>query len=143
MLVVLQLGAILLLIRPLGDFLPPAGGVAWLGAMIVFLSMPLALWALLSMNRETLSVFPEPRMAGILVANGPYRYVRHPMYNAVLLGGTGAVLVHQSLWHLVTLAALVGVMIIKIHREEALLLQHYPHYANYAARTSRLIPGVW
>lgn len=69
--------------------------------------------------------------------------VRHPIYTAVCLFAFAGVLAHVSrtavgLALLVFLGAL-GRML----PEERLVLQRYPEYADYAARTKRMVPLVF
>lgn len=102
----------------------------------------LALWARVTFGVRSGHMAADPT-AGGLVTTGPYRYVRHPIYAAVLLvvwtgGATHAVPATLALAALATAA--VGV---RIRAEERLVAARYSAYAAYAARTARLVPGVF
>jgi len=117
--------------------------VSIVGLMLIVLAVLLAIWALKSMSSGTFQVLPEPTDKSQLTMSGPYRFVRHPMYSAVILAGLGAALSHSTLWHAAVLIALVVVLMIKIHREESLLLSRYDSYANYRERSKALVPFIY
>jgi len=111
-------------------------------ACLVF-SIALGIWALLAFQMKNFSVFPEPVTDGQLIKRGPYRFLRHPMYSAVLLACVGACLIHASPIKVIWLLALLSVLIAKINREESLLLVQYSEYAEYRTQTSALVPGLY
>lgn len=90
-----------------------------------------------------LTPFPRPAETGVLVEDGPYAVVRHPIYSGGLLFATGISLA-LSPWALVATGALAVVWALKARVEERLLLARYPDYAEYCARTRyRLVPFVY
>ena len=76
---------------------------------------------------------------------GPYRLVRHPVYLGYLLAALGLALGYRSAWGAVALLlVLVPAVLWRIHVEEQLLSARFGlPFREYAARTKRLIPGVW
>lgn len=89
------------------------------------------------------------RSFGIVPANrglkreGPYRFVRHPMYAGYLLGHIGFLLVNPTWWNL---AIYVGANALQIRRlvAEERLLSLDPNYRSYCESVrSRLIPCVF
>jgi protein-S-isoprenylcysteine O-methyltransferase Ste14 len=78
-----------------------------------------------------------------LVTNGPYRWVRHPLYLGELTAVLGIVLgSRQPLWAGLTWCACVALQLARTGYEERNMSAQFPQYAEYAARTKRLIPGV-
>ena len=102
------------------------------------------IWAVLTLGR-----FFTPQVTiqegHRVVQNGPYRFLRHPSYTGGLIGLLGlAVALGSWLGVLaVVLLPLAGILV-RIHVEEAVLLAALgAEYREYAARTSRLVPGLW
>jgi len=80
---------------------------------------------------------------GGLVTSGPYRFIRHPIYTAVLLFCFAGASAHLSLRAAaLALVALTGALA-RMWAEERLLRARYPDYAGYAARTKRMLPGLF
>ena len=79
-----------------------------------------------------------------VIDSGPYRFVRHPMYSAVI-----PLLVGLSLWlgsFAGAIVAIVPTVLIGIRAmlEEKFLRRELPGYAEYVTRTRfRMIPYVW
>lgn len=113
------------------------------GLILILLACILALWAGTSMRFSNFSVFPEPVSEGSLIEHGPYRFVRHPMYSALIIAGTGAAVSHGTVLKFVFIICLILVLVAKIRREESLLSQRYLGYAAYSKKTHALIPGVY
>jgi protein-S-isoprenylcysteine O-methyltransferase Ste14 len=108
-----------------------------------FAAVLLGVWAILTVQIDKVNVVPDPRPNAELVRRGPYRWIRHPMYAALLLGTLALVLAAPSplrwgLW----LVLLVD-LLIKLHYEEGLLRQHFSGYAAYMAESKRLIPYIF
>ncbi len=112
----------------------------------------LGVWALASHPPGNFNIHPEPRAGGHLVQRGPYRWIRHPMYTAVIVfglacawtaggGASRSALVVVLGW--ASLVALVAVLRLKAGLEERWLLAAHPGYADYRARSWRFVPGVW
>ncbi len=101
----------------------------------------LMVWARLTFGLRSFHYASNPT-AGGLVTTGPYRFIRHPIYAAVLLIVWTGVAANWSLQ-----AAALGLVAtlmtaLRIVFEEALVTERYPEYAAYARRTRRVIPFV-
>jgi protein-S-isoprenylcysteine O-methyltransferase Ste14 len=106
------------------------------------LAIALAIWSRRSFGATPFSIHAEPIESSLLAA-GPYRFIRHPMYAAALL-----FLWVSILGHLVSGTVLIGLVVtaviaVRIVTEEALLETSYPDYGTYAGKTKRLIPYVY
>jgi protein-S-isoprenylcysteine O-methyltransferase Ste14 len=91
------------------------------------------------------SITLEIRESHHLVTDGVYRHVRHPMYLALLLYGVGqAAVIPNWVAGLPYAVAMVLVFAFRLNPEEELMTEHFNgEYEAYAARTKRLVPGVW
>lgn len=118
--------------------------IPWAGVALMTGGLGLRVWALRvlgSFYTRTLQTAPEQR----LVAEGPYRVVRHPGYLGDVLLWLGAGLATAN-WIVAAIVALpmAGVYLYRIAVEEAMLADAFPGaYAEYARQTWRLIPFVY
>lgn len=93
-------------------------------------------------NAHGPNISPEPRPQSDHVAQGMYRYVRHPIYSGVLLAALGAAVYHGSVWLFVIAGVLMVFFTIKSRFEESLLVQTFPDYPSYMQQTGRFFPLV-
>lgn len=107
------------------------------------LGLLIGAWAVVVMQLPTFTIFPDVNVQGRLTRHGPYRYIRHPMYLAVLLVTLALVLDHFSLFRWLTWVILLANMLYKIHYEERLLGLHYPEYITYQQVSKRLLPWIY
>lgn len=122
--------------------LGPALEVASLAAMA--LAYALLYWAMIS-NRFFSGVVRIQTDRGHTVATGgPYRYVRHPGYVAMILITVLTATALGSLWALIP-GCLGGLgSIVRTALEDRTLQAELPGYREYAGRVRyRLIPGLW
>jgi len=97
----------------------------------------LAGFAALGRNR---TVFPRPNQASVLVSQGIYARIRHPLYTSVMCLA-GAWSLGWWSWGTGTLAVgLAALLMAKARREEAWLRRQFPGYADYARRVPRFLP---
>jgi protein-S-isoprenylcysteine O-methyltransferase Ste14 len=141
LLVALQFGlaaALIVTVAPLGT--PLANGAVFVLVTVgTFVGV-----AALAVNRPgNFNVRPEPKAGARLVTDGIYRHIRHPMYCAFLLVVGAAVVADPRPWRCALWLALVAVLLVKMQREEQHLRAAFAPYAAYAARTRRLIPGIY
>ena len=106
------------------------------------LAVALMVWARVTFGRRSFHASADPT-AGGLVTNGPYRYIRHPIYTAVCLFGWGAVLTHWSALSAALGVLLVGGGLVRMLCEERLLTRSYPEYLEYSKATKRMLPYVF
>ncbi len=111
-------------------WVPGLGGVA------------LGLWAVTCNRPGNFNIRPEPRAGGQLVDHGPYRWIRHPMYTAVIAIAAACAALIGAAWAWLCVAALVAVLVAKATLEERALLDVHPDYGAYRARTKRFLPWV-
>ena len=141
LLVLLQLGLLLLLtllaLPAIFRLAIPLS--AWLLAVA---SVALALWTLRHNRLGNFSIHPKPKGSGVLVTSGPYRWIRHPMYSAVLLGAAALAWLSNPLAAWTAWLALALVLLLKSRMEETWLQQRHPDYGAYMQRSKRFLPWL-
>ncbi len=116
------------------------GGVAVLASDVLLIAgLAFAIGSVAVLGR-CFGILPDVRG---LVTHGPYRYVRHPLYLGELTAVLGIVLgSRQPLYAGLTWIACLGLQLARTGYEERNISAEFPEYAEYAARTKRLIPGI-
>jgi protein-S-isoprenylcysteine O-methyltransferase Ste14 len=119
-------------------------GLSAVGLLVMWTGLAVRIWAIAVLGnsfRTTVEVDTSQRV----VDSGPYRWVRHPSYTGIVLLLAGLGLVYGNVPALATLLVLpAAVLIHRIFVEEAVLTEVIGRaYADYAARTKRLVPGLW
>lgn len=102
----------------------------------------LGLWTLAHNRPGNFNIRPTPREGGRLVRTGPYRWIRHPMYTAVIACAAACAWAVGSAWAWLAAAALVAVLAVKAFFEERWMLQWHPGYDDYRRRTRRFLPFI-
>jgi len=109
-------------------------------SILLAATMGLRYWAIASLgDRWTTRVFVVPGEAP--VRRGPYRWLRHPNYLAVVFEVAALPLVHTA-WCTALLASIAnaGVLRVRIRTEEE-ALEHHSDYSEAFAGLPRLVPG--
>ena len=123
---------------------PFFAGTAGAGSWLLMVSgLGLGAWALTRNRPGNFNIRPTPREGGLLVQSGPYRWIRHPMYSAVLLVAAACAWVDASAWAWLTMAALVAVLAAKAGLEERWMATKHPGYTDYCSRSKRFVPGIF
>ena len=123
--------------------LPFPAWLRWLGAGVIFDGDLLFIWSHRALGKNW-SPFLEIRKGHALVTEGPYRFIRHPMYAAIALIGIGVSLLSANL--LVILAhmlSMISMYLVRISDEEEMMIEQFgDEYREYMRRTGRLIPKL-
>lgn len=91
---------------------------------------------------KSLTAHPMPSKSAVLVTDGLYRFVKHPIYSGLILVGFGLVITGGFFPHIIFFIALVLLLNYKASFEEKLLTQTYSGYAEYSRKTGRFIPRL-
>lgn len=120
----------------------PLPALAWLALVLWLAALALRVWTLRTLGRYW-HVRVVRRSVQPVVTGGPYRWIRHPNYLAVVLE-IAAVPLLLGAYGTALLASGVNaaVLAVRIRREEAYLLS-LPAYRAAFARKARFLPGVF
>lgn len=91
-----------------------------------------------------LTPLPKPRPEAMLVTQGIYGVIRHPLYAGLLLGALGWSLIATSVPALGCTLLVAVFFDLKARREEAWLVEQLPEYARYRRRVPRrFVPWLY
>ena len=124
-------------------FIPNADWIAVLGIFVTFTGVAIAIWARYTLG-EYWSAMVTLKEDHRLISNGPYAYVRHPIYTGLLLATLGTALMVGEWRGIVTVLLVLIAHTQKAKREEALLGKEFgSQYEDYRHRTGFLFPRLW
>lgn len=119
-------------------------GILPVGALLVAgTALALAVWTLLHNRLGNFNIHPTPKVSGVLVTKGPYRWIRHPMYTSLLLGAGALASMSSPVTGWLAWSALAVVLLLKSTFEERWLCEHYPDYAAYRLVSKRFVPWLF
>jgi protein-S-isoprenylcysteine O-methyltransferase Ste14 len=122
----------------------PAAVVDWIGLVVLWCGISLRLWSFHTLGRYfTFTVQTSSDQP--VIADGPYRVIRHPSYAGLLLV---VIAVGLFIGNWLSLGCLVvataGGLVFRIRVEEQALTRNLgDSYRDYAASHKRLVPFVW
>ena len=128
-------------------FIPPGGielhSTLWaaLSSAAATAAVVLAVWAYLSLGRS-FRVRPEPLADATFVCSGIYRWIRHPMYTAVLALAFSMTLHTRSWIGVGAWCALALTLLAKSHYEDALWRRRDANATEYQRRVGRFLPRL-
>jgi len=95
----------------------------------------LTVWGMWTL-RCAFSITVEART---LVTDGPYRFVRHPVYLGEMLTAAGVAVLRLSPLNVLIFVLIVALQLMRSRWEEAKLARNFPEYRDFAARS----PWFW
>src|SRR5215831_16305723 len=139
------LGIIAFLIKPSSmawSSLPLPLWLRWSGLGIGVIAATLSLYTLHNLGKN-LTDTVVTRQEHQLVTTGPYRWVRHPFYDAVLLCVLTVSLLMANWFIFLTGCAVFALQVIRTGREEQQLLARFgERYLAYTRQTGRFWPRM-
>lgn len=118
-------------IRAIGllGFIPAFGLPAWASKVNTYLSSRVRI---------------QQERGHSVVVEGPYRYVRHPMYVGMIFYAVSVPLLLGSWWGLVVSGAMIATIIVRTALEDRILQRELAGYGEYSQQVRyRLFPWVW
>jgi len=112
--------------------------------LVQILGFIVSLWGVLAMKLGNFNIQPEVKTTAHFVTNGPYKYIRNPMYTGLIIFFGAAVISNYSPISLSVYTVLTIVLLEKIKLEEKFLdLKFGDIYQKYKDRTFRLVPYLY
>ncbi len=113
-----------------------------IGMVIVLAALALHWWARTTL-RQYYSEREEVQSEQKLVYAGPYVYIRHPIYTSYFTSIIGLLLINPTVITLLIAIYVYWDYGIAVGREEKLLAEKLPGYADYMKRTTRFFPRIF
>lgn len=127
---------IFMLAVPHGELAP---AMFTLSLVLIFVGTATSIVATCWLGRA-FSILPQARA---LVTEGPYKFVRHPLYLAEIIALCGTAMEFEQPWSALVMIIAIALQVPRMHYEEQILMESFPTYRAYVSRTARLIPGVY
>jgi protein-S-isoprenylcysteine O-methyltransferase Ste14 len=116
----------------------------WPGVFLYLLAAVPVMWAMTANPFLETQVRIQTDRGHRVIATGPYRLVRHPMYVGMILQNIATPLILGSCWTYVPVAVTIALFLWRTAREDRTLRGELAGYEEYARHTRfRLLPGVW
>ena len=122
--------------------MPLPASLRWSGAILGLVAAMAELWTLRSLG-PNLTDTVVTRQVHTLITRGPYRWVRHPFYDCMVLFTISAALMMANWFVLAAGAVTFMLLAARSRTEEQKLLERFGEpYRAYQQRTGRFLPGL-
>jgi len=114
----------------------------WIGICLGIVAIPLQFWIHHTIGKYWIT-YLDLRQHHCLIIDGPYRWVRHPMYFQTIMFLAGLSLISANL--LMIFASLIVIILIlnRIPREERMMTDRFgDDYRKYMKQAGRLLPNI-
>lgn len=123
--------------------IPNYGYAQYIGITILVLSLLFAIWARIVLGRNWSGAIQKVE-GQRLVCSGPYKYIRNPIYTAMVCGFFGTFITFRSLTSFIGFCIILITYIIKINREQRFLIIEFgDEYEKYIKGSWALIPYIF
>ena len=113
------------------------------GLILQIVGVAIGLWGILTMRIGNFNIQPEVK-SDSLIKSGPYKWIRNPMYLAVILFYIPIVIQNFNWINGSVFIVLLITILLKIYFEEQLLKERFgDKYLEYKRKTKRLIPFIY
>jgi protein-S-isoprenylcysteine O-methyltransferase Ste14 len=113
-----------------------------IGLVLAIFGFIVVALALLQLNKN-LSPFPTPKDSAILIQNGLYTWVRHPIYSGIIILFVGYGIYQDSFFKLVITMFVWVLFYFKTQYEELQLQRKFTEYRVYKSKVGRFFPNLF
>jgi protein-S-isoprenylcysteine O-methyltransferase Ste14 len=122
----------------------PVIAKSWNGILLESAGIFLAVHAIYVAGVHNVNITPTPKQGAVLITNGPYRIIRHPMYLAQVVALIPLVSDYFTLIRFSILILLIITLILKMHYEEKGLVRQFGEaYIAYREKTKKVLPFIY
>ncbi|NNL15178.1 MAG: isoprenylcysteine carboxylmethyltransferase family protein [Flavobacteriaceae bacterium] len=113
------------------------------GSIFQALGAMVGIWGILTIKIGNFNIQPEVK-SNSLITTGPYKWIRNPMYLAVILFFLPIIIQNLNWLNTIVFVVLLVTLFFKVIREEEFLEERFGNaYREYKKRTKRLIPYIF
>ena len=109
---------------------------------IQILSVLLMIWARVVFGIKSFHA-PANTYKEKLVTNGPYKWLRHPIYAAVIYFFLASIIAYPNIKTIIAVLSIIISTIVRMLLEEKTLSENFEAYDAYYKQTKRFIPFVF
>lgn len=114
------------------------------GCLLLLIGASLDTWAIKANKFYSETVRIQYERHHVVIANGPYRLVRHPGYTGKILASIATPLMLGSLIALIPCSLIVLGYVARTILEDVTMQRHFKGYYDYTKKVPyRLLPGIW
>jgi protein-S-isoprenylcysteine O-methyltransferase Ste14 len=109
------------------------------GIVLIAVGVAVSAWGRLTFKKQRAEIFPWSDAHSALVASGPFRFTRNPMYLGIVVIGIGAALVAGTwlMWLVPVLLFVLDNFVIIPFEERSMERAHGEEYLAYTGRVRR------
>jgi protein-S-isoprenylcysteine O-methyltransferase Ste14 len=116
----------------------------WAGIAVSVPAMALMAWVMVTNRHAETTVRIQTDRDHKVVTEGPYQFVRHPMYVGAIAMYFGAGLMLGSEWAVIVAGVIAVLFMWRTALEDRTLRRELPGYEDFTRETRfRLLPGIW
>jgi protein-S-isoprenylcysteine O-methyltransferase Ste14 len=127
------------------DFDWPLGLSPWfrtVNLIISIIGLSVVVLAILQLNKN-ISPFPTPKEAAVLIQNGLFKFIRHPIYSGIILM-LGGYSFYKDSWYKTAITLLLLLLFhFKTQYEEQQLQNKFKNYNTYKSKTGKFFPKIY
>lgn len=121
-----------------------SAGWLYAGVALHLLGMAAICWCLATNPYLEKSVRIQADRDQRVITTGPYGFIRHPMYLAMIVMMLGCPLILGSAWAFLPVAICIVLFVLRTALEDRTLRRELRGYEEYTQATRcRLLPGIW
>ncbi len=114
--------------------------IRWIGFAALIVGTAIILWGLRALGTN-LTFVPATKDDHVLITSGPYRWIRHPLYTALMVQVAGIGLLTANWFVAMTGGLTCLFLVLRTGKEEDNLIEHFgDEYRRYMRRVGRFVP---
>lgn len=110
--------------------------------IIQILAFGLMIWARITFGFKSFQVSANISKEK-LITNGPYKWLRHPIYAAVIYFFLACIIAYPNIETIIAVTFIVSSTFTRMLLEEKSLKENFIEYDSYSKQTKRLIPFIF